>query len=98
MTAELTGIAVSELQLLPRNDFRSIVAGALTSLVGAIGVWAGVLGMFGAVRAVHIGWLLPLSGVQLDVDPLGGFFMALVGAVAVAVGPYVIGYARHGHL
>jgi formate hydrogenlyase subunit 3/multisubunit Na+/H+ antiporter MnhD subunit len=98
VTAELTGIAVSELQLLPRNDFRSIVAGALTSLVGAIGVWAGVLGMFGAVRAVHIGWLLPLSGVQLDVDPLGGFFMALVGAVAVAVGPYVIGYARHGHL
>jgi hydrogenase-4 component B len=98
VTAELTVIAVSEPQPLPRNDFRSFVAGALTSLVGAVGVWVGVLGMFGAVRAVRIGWLLPLSGVQLDIDPLGGFFMALVGAVAVAVGPYVIGYARHGHL
>ena len=33
-------------------------------------------------RVVHIGWLLPLSGVQLDLDPLGGFFIALTGAVA----------------
>ena len=54
--------------------------------------------MFGSVRAVRIGWLLPLSGVQLDLDPLGGFFMALTGAVAVAVGLYVIGYARREHL
>jgi len=90
--------AVSEPQQLPRNDFGSFLAGALTSLVGAVGVWAGVLGMFGAVRAVRIGWLLPLTGVQLDIDPLGGFFMALIGAVAVAVGPYVLGYARRGHL
>jgi len=54
--------------------------------------------MFGSVRAVRIGWLLPLSGVQLSLDPLGGFFMALSGAVAIAVGLYMIGYARHGHL
>ena len=54
--------------------------------------------MFGSARPVHIGWLLPLSGIQLDLDPLGGFFMALTGAVAVAVGPYAVGYARHGHL
>ena len=47
---------------------------------------------------VRIGWLLPLSGVQLRLDPLGGFFMALTGAVAVAVGVYSIGYARRGHL
>ncbi|MGB8391122.1 proton-conducting transporter membrane subunit, partial [Mycobacterium sp.] len=74
------------------------MAGALTSLLGAGGVWAGVLGIFGPVRSVRIGWLLPLSGVQLDLDALGGFFMALTGAVAVAVGPYVIGYARREHL
>ena len=47
---------------------------------------------------MHIGWLLPLSGVQLDVDPLGGLFMALTGAVAVPVGVYAIGYARREHL
>jgi len=70
----------------------------VTSLLGAGGVWAGALGMFGSVHPARIGWLLPLSGVQLDIDPLGGFFMALTGTVAVAVGLYVIGYARHGHL
>lgn len=57
-----------------------------------------MLGMFGSVRGLRIGWLLPLSGVQLALDPLGGFFMTITGAVAVAVGVYVIGYARHGHL
>lgn len=81
---------------LRRSDFGPVLAGALTSLLGALGVWAGLLGMFGKARAVHVGWLLPLSGVQLDLDPLGGFFMALTGAVAGAVGVYVIGYARHG--
>ncbi|MEB4207602.1 proton-conducting transporter membrane subunit [Mycobacterium sp. 94-17] len=74
------------------------MAGVLTALLGACGVWAGALGMFGAVGVVRIGWLLPLSGVELALDPLGGFFMTIVGAVAVAVGVYVIGYARHGHL
>jgi hydrogenase-4 component B len=70
-------------------------AGILAALLGALGVWAGLVGMFGAPRPIHIGWLLPLSGVQLDLDPLGGFFMALTGAVAIPVGVYAIGYANH---
>ncbi|OBH14475.1 proton-conducting transporter membrane subunit [Mycobacterium sp. E1747] len=69
-------------------------SGSLTSLLGAGGVWVGVLGMFGSMRPIRIGWLLPLAGVQLGFDPLGGFFMALTGAVAVVVGLYTIGYAR----
>ncbi|OBG35390.1 proton-conducting transporter membrane subunit [Mycobacterium sp. E3198] len=84
--------------LLTHKDFGPASAGALTSLLGAGGVWAGMIGMFGAVREVRIGWLLPLSGVQLTLDPLGGFFMALTGAVALVVGLYTIGYARRGHL
>jgi hydrogenase-4 component B len=51
--------------------------------------------MFGTPRTVHIGWLLPLFGVTLDPDPLGGFFLALTGAVAIPVGVYAIGYAHH---
>ena len=51
--------------------------------------------MFGAARPVHIGWLLPLFGVTLNLDPLGGFFIALTGAVAIPVGVYAIGYAHH---
>jgi hydrogenase-4 component B len=98
MTAGLVTSAVVPPKLMPRNDFRSVLAGGLTSLVGAGGVWAGALGMFGSVHAVRIGWLLPLSGVQLALDPLGGFFMAVAGTVAVAVGLYVIGYAGRGHL
>ncbi|MGZ4525682.1 MAG: proton-conducting transporter transmembrane domain-containing protein [Mycobacterium sp.] len=81
-----------------RNDRTSICAGVLTSLLGGAGVWVGALGMFGQVRSVRIGWLLPLAGVQLGLDPLGGFFMALTGAVAVVVGLYAIGYARREHL
>lgn len=81
-----------------RDDYRALCAGALTSLVGAAGMWAGALGMFGPARSVRTGWLIPLSGMQLGVDPLGGFFMALTGAVSLAVGPYLIGYARREHL
>ncbi len=98
VTAGLATSVVPEPNLMRRNDSASICAGALTSLLGAGGVWAGALGMFGSVRAVRIGWLLPLAGVQLSLDPLGGFFMALTGAVAIVVGLYTIGYARREHL
>jgi len=98
VTGGLVGNAVSAPKMLLNNNIGSGVAGGLTSLVGVGGVWAGALGMFGPVRAVRIGWLLPLSGVQLSLDPLGGFFMALTGTVAVAVGLYVIGYAQREYL
>src|SRR3954468_16929835 len=83
---------------MPRKDVGSAYAGGLKSWLGAGGVWAGALGLLGPVRAVHIGWLLPLSGVQLGLDPLGGFSIALTGAVAVAVGLYTIRYGRSVHL
>ena len=98
MTAGLTATVVSAPKPVRRNDYRAIWAGASISLLGAAGVAAGMLGIFGAVRSVRIGWLLPLSGVELGLDPLGGFFMMLTGAVAVAVGPYAVGYARREHL
>ncbi len=88
--------------LLRRDDPGSAVAGVVTSLLGVSGVWVGALGIFCPAREVRIGWLLPFSGVRLGLDPLGGFFVALTGAVAVVVGLYVIGYAgfgaRRGHL
>jgi formate hydrogenlyase subunit 3/multisubunit Na+/H+ antiporter MnhD subunit len=98
VTTELVAREVPAPNMLGRKDFWSVSAGLLTSLLGVSGVWGGALGMFGSVRALHVGWLLPLSGVRLSLDPLGGFFMTLVGAVAVAVGLYVIGYARRGQL
>jgi formate hydrogenlyase subunit 3/multisubunit Na+/H+ antiporter MnhD subunit len=83
--------------LLRRSGF-STAAGILTAVVGGFGVWAGLAGIFGPPRSVSIGWLLPLSGVQLELDALGGFFVALTGAVAIPVGLYAIGYARREHL
>ena len=53
--------------------------------------------IFGPSRQAQIGWLLPLVGVRLDLDPLGGLFLATTGAVAIAVGIYAIGYAQREH-
>ena len=98
MTALLSADGVHTSETLSRAGFGPVVAGVSTLLIGAGGMVAGALGMFRSVHSVHIGWLLPLAGVQLELDPLGGFFMALAGAVAIAVGPYLIGYARREHL
>lgn len=98
MTATSTIAAMATPKALPRNDFGPAVGGILTSGMGIVGVWLGLIGMFGSVRAVDIDWLLPLSGVRIELDPLGGFFMALTGAVAVPVGCYAIGYARREQL
>ncbi|MEI6251992.1 MAG: proton-conducting transporter membrane subunit [Mycobacteriaceae bacterium] len=76
----------------------SAIAGLLTSALGAAGVGLGLAGVLGPPRSVQLGWLVPLVGVALQLDPLGGFFMALTGAVAVPVGVYSIGYARRAHL
>ncbi|QTE30753.1 proton-conducting transporter transmembrane domain-containing protein [Pengzhenrongella sicca] len=72
-------------------------SGAATSLIGALGVVVGLIAIFGPPRHVRIDWLLPLAGVQFDLDPLGGLFIAATGAVAVATGIYAVGYAQREH-
>lgn len=94
MTAALSAPAGAEQKALRANRF-GVVAGLAVLGVGAAGVWLGLLGILGPARDVRIGWLLPLAGVALQLDPLGGFFMSLTGAVAVPVGVYSIGYAHH---
>src|SRR5690606_26702576 len=37
-----------------------------------------------------------LTGVRLALDPLGGAFLAVTGAVAACAAVYGIGYTRHG--
>ncbi|MET7768810.1 proton-conducting transporter membrane subunit [Nocardia sp. NPDC005366] len=81
-----------------RNAVHAVIAGIATAALGVAGVVAGLAAVFGAVGSVSVGWLLPLSGVYFDLDRVGGFFMALIGAVAVPVGGYAVGYARHAHL
>jgi hydrogenase-4 component B len=81
-----------------RRGGEAAVCGGLTAVLGAVGLVFGAAGLFGSLRPVRIGWLLPLAGVQLHLGPLGGFFVALTGAVAMVVGIYTIGYARVEHL
>lgn len=73
----------------------AVLSGTATAGIGATGIGIGLTGMFGSLPPIRLDWLVPLLGVQLRVDALGGFFMALTGAVAVAAGLYWIGYARH---
>lgn len=84
--------------MLPLWGFGAVLGGMVTSGIGVIGVWLGLHAMFGSVHPVAVDWLLPLSGVRLELDPLGGFFVALTGVVAVPVGCYAIGYARRARL
>ncbi|MCV7340760.1 proton-conducting transporter membrane subunit [Mycobacterium haemophilum] len=98
MTTTRSAPSASAPKILSRSGCSSALSGSVTTSVGAFGVGLGLVAMFGSVRAVHIDWLLPLSGIQIELAPLGGFFIALIGAVAVPIGCYVIGYARHEHL
>ncbi|HZF05786.1 MAG TPA: proton-conducting transporter membrane subunit [Patescibacteria group bacterium] len=66
---------------------------ALTALLGAAAAATGVAGMLGAPWTLRVDWLVPLGGLALEMDPLAGLFVALVGAAAVPVSVYAIGYA-----
>jgi formate hydrogenlyase subunit 3/multisubunit Na+/H+ antiporter MnhD subunit len=80
---------------LQRSAIGPALSGTVTAALGAGGVALGLTAVFGSLPPVRWPWLLPLSGVELDVNRLGGFFLALTGAVAVVVGVYSIGYLRH---
>jgi hydrogenase-4 component B len=73
------------------------LSGGLTAVLGAVGVALGLSVIFDGPRHLRIDWLLPLVGVRLDLDPLGGMFVAATGAVSIAVGIYAVGYARREH-
>jgi formate hydrogenlyase subunit 3/multisubunit Na+/H+ antiporter MnhD subunit len=71
---------------------RAAVVGAGTALTGAAAVAAGVAASAGGGFSVALPGMLPLSGVALTLDPLGGLFVAVTGGVAVAVGIYAVSY------
>jgi hydrogenase-4 component B len=72
----------------------STVAFALAVGLGLVAAIAGLHGMLGARWAWQAPWPLPLGGIELAMDPLGGFFLALVGLATIPVSLYAIGYAR----
>nr|WP_083466930.1 proton-conducting transporter membrane subunit [Kibdelosporangium sp. MJ126-NF4]CEL19759.1 Hydrogenase-4 component B / Formate hydrogenlyase subunit 3 [Kibdelosporangium sp. MJ126-NF4]CTQ96984.1 Hydrogenase-4 component B (EC 1.-.-.-) / Formate hydrogenlyase subunit 3 [Kibdelosporangium sp. MJ126-NF4] len=92
------GVAVAVLTalgaLVVPSRARSTVVGVGTALAGGAGAVAGVAAMAGGSFSVALPGLLPLSGVSLTLDALGGLFVAVAGGVSVAAGVYGIGYAR----
>src|SRR5690606_33036439 len=72
---------------------RPAAVGIATATSGGAAVVAGVAGLAGQTFAVSLPDLLPLFGVHLALDPLGGLFIAVTGGVAVAASAYGIGYA-----
>lgn len=94
--AGAVGVLTAVAALVVPTRPRAAITGAGTALVGLTGVVAGIAAVLGQSFTLALSGLLPLSGVSLAADPLGGMFLAVTGGVAVAAGIYAVGYARHG--
>jgi hydrogenase-4 component B len=46
----------------------------------------------GGAGTLRLAWLVPLGGLELTLDPLGGLFLGLIGFAAVPVSVYAMGY------
>jgi hydrogenase-4 component B len=65
----------------------------VATLLGAAGATVGIAGMLGRAWSLDVGWVVPLGGLALRLDPLAGLFVALVGAASVPASIYAFGYA-----
>lgn len=90
--AVAVGIGVLTALLAVVVPARSAVVGAGTALTGAAAVVTGAAALAGGSFSVVLPGVLPLSGVSLTLDPLGGLFVAVTGGVALAVGVYATSY------
>ena len=66
----------------------------LAALVSLGGLAIGIHGVLGAAWTVTVPWFLPLGGLALAMDRLGGFFVAVVAGTALPVSIYAIDYDR----
>jgi formate hydrogenlyase subunit 3/multisubunit Na+/H+ antiporter MnhD subunit len=72
---------------------RALVSGAGTALSGLAAMIAGVAALAGQSFALGASGVLPLFGIRLAIDPLGGLFVTLLGAVTAVVAVYGLGRA-----
>jgi len=73
----------------------ALLAYGTAAVFGLVAGTLGVAGALGHAWTLRVPWLVPLTGLELAMDPLSGFFLALVGAVTVPVSIYAMAYARH---
>lgn len=77
---------------------RPLVTGVGTAGAGVLAAGAGVAALSGETWSAWLPDVLPLAGVRLAIDPLGGLFIAITGAVTVCAAIYGIGYGKAGPL
>jgi hydrogenase-4 component B len=94
--AVVAGLLSAMAGVVAPQRVRPSVAGIGTAVCGAAGVAAGVCALAGTSFSVTVPALLPLSGVTITVDAVGGVFLAVTSGVAVAAGIYGVGYVGHG--
>jgi formate hydrogenlyase subunit 3/multisubunit Na+/H+ antiporter MnhD subunit len=92
----LAGLAVLAAILAPARA-RVVAVGTCTAGIGIVGLLAGAGALSDQVFQAQISAVLPLAGVSIAVDPLGGLFIAVTGAVIAVAAIYGIGYMGHGH-
>ncbi|MFB7292376.1 proton-conducting transporter transmembrane domain-containing protein [Actinacidiphila glaucinigra] len=91
----LAGAGVAAGLLAPVR-VRPLATGACTVGLGAAGLAAGAVALGGTRWSAELPDVLPLAGVYLAVDALSGLFMAVAGAVVLAVAVFGMGYVRPG--
>jgi len=96
ITALLLAATAALAALVFPAAWRARVVGTFVAGTGSAGVWAGAAALSGHGWDADLPRLLTLAGMRLAVDSLSGWFLLLIGAVAVAVGVYTIGYAGPG--
>lgn len=92
----LAAVGVVAAICLPARTRPGLV-GVATAGIGVAGLVAGVAALRGETFAARLPGLLPLAGVRLELDPLGGWFVAVTGGVLTVAALYGIGYTGHGH-
>jgi hydrogenase-4 component B len=92
----LAGLSALAVLLAPWRH-RPLLAGVGTAGVGAAGLVAGVAAVGGVEFHAHLPELLPMLGIDLLLDPLGGLFTAVAGGVILVAAAYGVGYAARGH-
>lgn len=75
---------------------RSALAGTAVVGLGLSGAAVGLAALSGATAPVTLATSLPLPPLVFSPDPLGGFFLVVIGLVGAVSAGYGIGYARTG--
>jgi len=72
------------------------LAYGLVALFGVAAAGLGGYGVLGGAGTLRLAWLVPLGGLELTLDPLGGLFLGLIGFTAVPASVYAMGYPDGG--